>query len=472
MSRSAYLQFTRKLTCFLGRYYQPDLRALSLMRIAVALVLLADLLIRFSDLGAHYSDQGIWPTKLVPTLGWKGGYWSMHNWTGALIWQKILFGIQIAAALGLMLGFRTTLCCFVSWYLLVSLHNRNVYVLQSGDDLLRLVLFFGLFLPWHRHYSLDRNRRGFFPPVIFFYVSYLLLIASVYLFSVLLKSSPEWRGEGTAVYYALSLEQLRLPYSGDLIFLSPALMKLLTWLVMALEALIPLLILVPSRRPVTRNLAFIFILLLHTGIATTLYVGIFPFIGVASGLGLMRFSTKDKAVANPFAESIFKWWLSGFAVLISTTCLLINLGNLPSFPYQMHPTAAIPANMLRLDQYWGMFSPSVLKKDGWFVYQGIDKDGKEWDLRLNREEVDFQKPVRILSLYKNDRWRKLAENMQNDNFTFLRPQYARYILREWNTHHPEKPMVMMNLYYMEKTNLADYRTGEVSKLLYCVTDGR
>src|SRR5205085_7383249 len=50
-------------------------------------------------------------------------------------------------------------------------------------------------------------------------------------------------------------------------------------------------------------------------------------------------------------------------------------------------------------------------------------------LRLNQDYVDFKKPTRIVSMYRSDRWRKLAENMQDERFAFLRPQYCNYILR-------------------------------------------
>src|SRR5690606_37801420 len=117
-----------------------------------------------------------------------------------------------------------------------------------------------------------------------------------------------------------------------------------------------------------------------------------------------------------------------------------NLQGLPGFPYQLKPGLQSMMNMVRLDQYWGMFSPSVLKKDGWFLYQGVDSSGKAWDLRLNQPGLKEQKPERILSEYKNDRWRKLAENLMSDNFTFLRHPYAKYKLHHWNKSHPQHKM--------------------------------
>src|SRR5690606_40284208 len=136
------------------------------------------------------------------------------------------------------------------------------------------------------------------------------------------------------------------------------------------------------------------------------------------------------------------------AVLCSITiilCLIVNISSLDWCKYELKNAGQFCVNALRFDQYWGMFSPSIIKEDGWFVYYGIDEQGRQWDLRTNKDYVDFKKPEHIVSMYKTDRWRKLAENMANDNFTFLRPLYGKYVLDKWNEEHPDKKIVTLNL---------------------------
>ena len=125
-------------------------------------------------------------------------------------------------------------------------------------------------------------------------------------------------------------------------------------------------------------------------------------------------------------------------------------------------------NFLGLNQYWGMFSPDIMKEDGWYVYQGFDGNGKEYDLKKNTHTVDFSKPVRIASDYKSDRWRKLAENMQSRNYTFLRPCFCDYVLKDWNQRHPENKMRMLNLIFMQQISLPDYKKSKVTKNLFCL----
>ncbi|MDO9001267.1 MAG: hypothetical protein Q7W45_15995 [Bacteroidota bacterium] len=449
------------------------------MRVGIALIIIADLLIRGNDLTAHYTDEGLWPTNLIHNFGWKAGNWSLHEISGTYSWALSLFIIHFVFALFLLFGYKTKLATLLVWLLTISLHNRNLFVQQSGDDLLRLVLFWGLFMPWNAYYSLDSKKERFrIKQTTLASLGYLILIASVYFFTVSLKTSAEWRAEGSAIYYALSLEQIRLPI-GDWLYQFPMLMKLLTWFVFYIELAIPILILWPSKKGNLRLMAFILILLLHIGIGYTMYVGLFFIINIVTGIGLLpknvmdKFETKlklqsDKVIRHVKNTSIVKYSINTICLLVIGISFIINLSAVNWFNYELRKEVWYPVNVLRLDQYWGMFSPSILKKDGWFVYHGMDSIGRQWDLYRDNEYVDYKKPEHIVSMYKSDRWRKLAENMQNDSYTFLRPQYCRYIIREWNKKHPNKKMNMLNLYYMEKQNLADYKTTEVKKTLFCV----
>ncbi|MEO0665168.1 MAG: sodium-dependent bicarbonate transport family permease, partial [Pseudomonadota bacterium] len=60
-----------------------------------------------------------------------------------------------ALILGLLLGLFTRPVTFLLWTMLTALHLRQGWVIQGGDDLLRNFLFFSLFLPLGRRWSLD-----------------------------------------------------------------------------------------------------------------------------------------------------------------------------------------------------------------------------------------------------------------------------------------------------------------------------
>lgn len=463
--------------------YSIDLRALSLMRIGLSLVVIVDLLIRWSDLEAHYTDAGIWPTDLLKNFGWQDGFWSFHVLSGNKIYTTIIFSIHFIIACLVLIGYKTRIATLLLWLFTISLHNRNLFVLQSGDDLLRVALFWTVFLPWNSYFSFDarksniKQREPFFNVAIF---GFIILICSVYVFTVLFKNSAEWRTDFTAIYYALSLEQIRLPL-GDWLYQFPQGMKVLTAMAYWIEILIPILILLPFRKKQTYFLAFIFIVLLHLSIGLTMEVGMFHWIDISTalifipgkafdkiGLRIRTFGIGYKKRKNHLLNFLKNAFLS-FCIII---CIVHNLSGFNWFKYELDDSFQVVVNGLRLNQYWGMFSPTIMKEDGWYIYEGFDKDGKHWDLKYNNPIIIVDKPEHIVNDYKNDRWRKLAENVQRIDYTFLRPLVCKYYLRKWNKEHPEKQMASLRLLFMEESSLENYQTKPIEKkeFCFCITE--
>jgi hypothetical protein len=207
-----------------------DLRSLAAFRIAIALVLIWDLAVRSRDLEAHYSDAGVLPrTVLFDNILALRPYFSIHILFGSTAFQALLFCIAALAATALIVGWRSRAAAAACWFLTCSLHARNPLVLHGGDDILRLLLFWAMFLPLGGRWSVDRTRASEVDIEDEFICSWasaglLLQLCFMYLFSGLLKSHPSWRHDGTAVYLALSIDQFAtplgralLPYHGLLI---------------------------------------------------------------------------------------------------------------------------------------------------------------------------------------------------------------------------------------------------------------
>lgn len=154
----SFSAYTRDIWTRIRRSWSLDLRSLSLFRVGLALVILVDLALRARYLTEHYTDLGIFPRKAFFEL-WEGpATWSIHTASGELWFQVFLFAVHAFFALWLLLGYRTKISTIVLWILTVSLHNRNSTINSAADDLLRMVIFWSMFLPLDRHWSWDRNR--------------------------------------------------------------------------------------------------------------------------------------------------------------------------------------------------------------------------------------------------------------------------------------------------------------------------
>jgi hypothetical protein len=477
----------KKILVYFSKSYALDPRALSLLRIGLAIVIITDLIIRAGDLSAHYTDEGVWPAANVKNFSWKTGYWTIHALSGSYWWEALLFAVHGLFAFFLLIGFRTRLSSLIVLLLYISLHNRNLFINQAGDDLIRLMLFWGLFLPWNSFYAVDsRKIKNKWKQQLLPNLGYLLLIATVYFFTVCLKYGDEWRKEYSAVYYALSLEQLRMPYTGDWLYTHPQLMKILTFASYYIELIIPVLILFPAKKGWLRLTAFFLLFCLHIGIGLSIYVGLFFIINIVTAIGLlpsfvmdwlekkipfMNFLSRSAVLHANYSvaeRNRMRWFTNVICAVAIVVSLIVNLSAVKWFRYELADAAAVPVNALRFDQYWGMFSPNVLKRDGWYVYYGIDSIGRQWDISRNEDYVSFEKPKSIIKIHPTDRWRKLTENIQRDDMNFLRILYCKYKLRRWNREHPEKKLALLQLYYMQKESLPDYKTTPVEKTLYCI----
>jgi uncharacterized membrane protein YphA (DoxX/SURF4 family) len=364
------------------------------------------------------------------------------------------------------------------------MQNRNPFILQGGDELLRIILFWGVFLPWGERYSVQKTST--YPNSYFSLanVGYLFLIASVYIFSALLKTSAEWHSDGTALYYALSLDQMRLPF-GTLLYQFPNLLTFLTHVVYYIELLAPLLLILPFVPSKARVIGILSIALLHIGFFLSLYVGLFYIIGIVSLLGLLPSNCIDWFERTFYKNNVklietdtnqqrstiisdilftLKTW---FVVFVICYCLMLNLGNVKAFPYVMESYLAKYGTMLRLEQNWGMFAPTILKDDGWFVYSGYTTNGKFIDIKHNIDSVSYHKPKHIVTEYESDRWRKYGENYVFNNNNHIRPFYCKYLINKWNKEHPDKHIIDLSIFYMKEYSLPNYGTKPIEKLALC-----
>ena len=261
--------------------FGADLRSLAVFRIVLALLVLADLAIRATDLYQHYADAGVLPRTVLVEEVLSPWAFSLNLMNGGPFFQALLFGVATLAALGMLVGYRTRFMIFVVWVLLLSIQIRNPLVNGSESLLLRMLLFWGMLLPLGAYWSVDRARSALPRPSPHFLslatFGLFMQIAFVYWFTAALKSGPEWRVDHTALYYALSLDQLATPI-GHFLLDFPGLLQVMTFGTFALEAFGLFLLFCPFFTGPVRTGTVLAVMSLHFGIWLTMDIGIFPWI--------------------------------------------------------------------------------------------------------------------------------------------------------------------------------------------------
>lgn len=452
-----------------------DVRSLAFFRIGIALVILGDLFVRVSDLAAHYSDEGVLPRSiLIDSILVDPWYFSIHLLNGTWQVQLLLFILTGLCALALLVGYHTRLATFFSWLLVISLQNRNPMVLQGGDIVLKVLLFWALFLPLGARWSIDqwlgRGKKVQNQILSAGTCALLLQICFIYWFSALLKTDPSWRQEGTAIWYTLNIEQYSTPLGLELLHY-PALLKILTFATFYLEAFGPFFAFFPYwTAPLRFITAMVFIFFHLIGLNLAMELALFPYICAVAWIVFIPGWFWDKIFRErerpqtvwkaSFSSNIVASFFLLYTFFWNLYTLELALPSPPSSFFALGP-------LFGIDQIWNMFAPAPLKEDGWYVIPGLLKDGSSVDLFSNTNQVSWQKPPSLAALYKNDRWRSYMMNLLlMDEFSEINTKYyAKYLCTHWNeTHSFDQQLLSFDIYFMLKVNSLEHSNSIPEKI--------
>ena len=182
-----------------------DTAPMAALRIACGLLTVGYCLSMLPDVNAFLSDDGL--TKHA--IGGSPGWWHM-DWLIDFLTPYGTVGVLILAAIALALGWHSRIAAVLVAVLLLVIQRRDVYVLNSGDTLLRDLAIYLCLMPSGETWSLDARRRGTSSPRAPWGLRMLQIqISVVYLFSVVAKLHGDPWQDGTAVGRAVQLADLQ-----------------------------------------------------------------------------------------------------------------------------------------------------------------------------------------------------------------------------------------------------------------------
>ncbi|WP_410766556.1 HTTM domain-containing protein [Haloferax sp. DFSO60] len=446
-----------------------DARALAAFRIALGFVILFDLLLRARNLSTFYTDAGVFPRSAAFEVTPSIGPLSLHALSGALWFQALLFVVAGAFAVALIAGYRTKFVTLVSLVLLLSLHVRNLLVLNSGDLLLERLLFWGLFLPLGRRWSLDARRRATTPDssgVVASVASAGLLLQVVFVYTVtgLFKLQHSGWIRGEEVRIILHLDTYTTPL-GRAVGSLPVLSELATWAWLGLLVGSGLLVFLTGRHRTALAAAFGSI---HVGMLVMMTVGMFPPISltalvpfVHSGVwdrieqsvvdsGLLNFfprqSGTDGDVVSDGGSTTNRLLTTGRRVLrVALVCCLVvmalwngmTLGYVPA-PEPVADSAA------STDYTWPMFaSPPTF--DTRYAVIGETTAGEEV-VAFPKDAQSVSETLEHGAAYETARWRKYLTNMRMMRVPVVIESFSQHVCDHWaETHDTELEHVTLTL---------------------------
>ncbi len=274
-----------------NRWWYGEIEAgpLGLTRIALGLIVLAYIALLWPERLLWFSEQGLLPVASSDLFNERNSFIPRLDVLHAVTSPQglaVFFGIFTLAVFLFTIGLWSRGSAIVVWVCLLSLHNRNVPIHNSGDIVMLVMVAYMALAPSGAAYSLDRlwrikrGRERQTMPLIVPWAQRLmqLQIATVYLCTSLSKlTGSEWRS-GMAAYYPLHLpDSVRFPVPwADAHHLW--LIHILTWGAIAIEMAMWTLIWIPKLRLSVLAAG----VLLHLGIEYSLNVPLFSALMIAS----------------------------------------------------------------------------------------------------------------------------------------------------------------------------------------------
>ena len=441
----------------LSRRLGIDTRALAALRIALGLLLLADLFLRSRDLVALYTSEGVLPrsvlTEAFPTFS----KLTFHTATGGAWVQVLLFSLAGLVALALLAGYRTRLATLVSLVLLVSLQARNPMVLNAGDSVLRRLLFWSLLLPLGERWSVDalhgdgprRRVSGVASAAL------LLQVVLIYAVNGLLKLRGDLWIQGRAIEYVFGLDQLTI-LLGDALAEYPLLLAAFDYLWMAMVLGSVLLVLLTGRARAAFAALF---MAMHFGMFLTMRLGPFPLISIAALLPFLPPEIWDRVERRVSAP------LGG---RVETARLRRRIDRVrPNVPVELPPRVSRGARRLAPalaslflafvlvwnaaslgvvavpdavgsavdpgERRWDMFAPEPRGDDGWYVVPGRTESGRTVDA-FHGGRADWRRPPDLADAFPSHRWLVYLLNVR-DADDEVRDRFGAYLCERWNADH-------------------------------------
>jgi hypothetical protein len=308
--------------------------------------------------------------------------------------------------------------------------------------ILRLLLFWSLFLPLDGAPRSDRSSARGVPRIELSPASAALLvqIVLVYAFSVVHKlGDPAWT-QLVAVEEAMRVEGVATDLGRGLLAY-PALLRVAAASTLAIELVLPLLAFVPWATAHIRIGVVIAMWVFHlVGIGGTMNLGLFGYVMALAWVPFLPPLFWDRVAPrwNPpgqdaqSARGAKAGIVRGVIVLLLLSLAIIdNVVSLDRSRFRSTPWTIlrIPTRALALSQEWRLWSTPL--RNRYYVFRACLEDGSEVDLHTG-EALDWDRPRRAS---RNNHWWKYQQMLSRPSGRRLRPAYAEVLIREWNGEH-------------------------------------
>ena len=273
-----------------------DPRLVPVLRIGFAILVAINALVWLRDASYWFSDEGVLTLASAIDIN-KHARWSLLFYlpsTPMVVNSCLALMLTNCLLLAIGCWSRWQMVCIFVW--LVSFQNRNPIICDAEDTLFRCFAFYMIFLPLDCGWSVSqawRRRRGLSIAEVTSADTWAIMLMRFQMIVIYVSATctkvwgSTWQ-DGTALYYVSHMTDLfgRMPAATPL-FDNLFFVKAMTWGVVVIEGLLPLLLLIPRTRWLGVGLG----IALHLGIELTMNLFLFEWLMM---LGLVSFLGSEK----------------------------------------------------------------------------------------------------------------------------------------------------------------------------------
>lgn len=280
----------------------------SLTRISFGLLITYFYLIHYSQRHFIWGPNGLQPHERLQEELAATNNISLYQFSDSPLFFEIIFHLGLLVAIIFTLGYKGRMLSILNFIFTWSIQHANVIILDGGDNVMRIILFYLIFANTTAYFSIDvyrnkdQNIRNDINKPVTNSLHNLAILASIiqvcfmYLTSGLHKVMGEMWQNGTSLYYILQVNEYTHPVFKDLILSSDILLLIGAYSAIFIQISYPFLLL----NRYTKYIAIISVILLHTGIA--IVMGLFTFSATMIAIQFMLLTDIEYQTIHSFFQ--------------------------------------------------------------------------------------------------------------------------------------------------------------------------
>ena len=254
---------------------ERHLIAASIARIGLGSVISLYYLLHVFQRHYYWGPNGVYPFEDFKEGISMSGSFSLYQLSESIIYFDTIFFIGACVAILYTIGFQPRVTGIINFIFIWSLYERNQFVLDGGNNILIICLFFLLFANVGAYFSFTKSKKSNNRFIAALHnvsiAACVIQISILYFFSGFFKAQGDMWANGISLYYILQVNEFTLPGIGEFIYSNPLLLTLGTLSTIVIQLAFPFLIIHTS----TRWIIVMVMVMFHLGIIVLM--GLFSF---------------------------------------------------------------------------------------------------------------------------------------------------------------------------------------------------